>query len=384
MVIAFFSNFLNHHLKLVADELYRTQGIDFIFVETTPMYDWMKNSGYTDFSKEKYVLRAWESYEAKTHAIELAKTSDVALFGGPEVLEYEITRARITNKLSFNVSERWLKKGFINIFSPRLLKYLWYYFTLFRKKPCYKLCASAYAAEDQYNLLTFKNRCYKWGYFTRVDHIDIDANKDLSYAANDKCYLMWCSRFLKWKHPEIPVKLAVRLKAKGYNFIIDMFGSGKELSSIQELTQKSGVNDVIRFCGNMPNDELLEQMRKHDVFLFTSDRNEGWGAVLNEAMANGCAAVGSDKIGAVPFLIKDGVNGCIFQSQNIDSLQNKVEYLLNNPLERKRLAYNAYITIKNIWSPENAAQSLLILIRDLMNGTDTSLLDGPCSKALPL
>ena len=42
MIIAYFSNFLNHHQKLVADELASTEGIDYIFVETVPMYDWLK------------------------------------------------------------------------------------------------------------------------------------------------------------------------------------------------------------------------------------------------------------------------------------------------------------------------------------------------------
>ena len=46
MIIAYFSNFLNHHQKLVADELASTEGIDYIFVETVPMYDWLKKGGY--------------------------------------------------------------------------------------------------------------------------------------------------------------------------------------------------------------------------------------------------------------------------------------------------------------------------------------------------
>lgn len=90
MIIAYFSNFLNHHQKLVADELASTEGIDYIFVETVPMYDWLKKGGYTDYSQVSYVLRAWENEENRQKAIELAKTADVALFGGPEVLYLEV------------------------------------------------------------------------------------------------------------------------------------------------------------------------------------------------------------------------------------------------------------------------------------------------------
>ena len=60
-------------------------------------------------------------------------------------------------------------------------------------------------------------------------------------------------------------------------------------------------------------------MRKHEIFLFTSDRNEGWGAVSNESMSNGCILVGSDGIGSIPFLVEDGVSGITFKRANTDS-----------------------------------------------------------------
>ena len=73
-------------------------------------------------------------------------------------------------------------------------------------------------------------------------------------------------------------------------------------------------------------------MRNHDIFIFTSDRQEGWGAVLNEAMDSGSTVVASDAIGSSPFLIKDGQNGFLFKSENHKSLYQKVAYLIDNPL----------------------------------------------------
>ena len=380
MQIVFYTNFINHHQVLVADELYQLSGGQYRFVETMPMFDWLKSGGYDDFSSRPYVLQAWKDDVSKKKAEELCINADVAIYGA-DSLEYQIMRAK-TGKLSFEVSERWLKKGILNLLSPRLLRNMWYYHTLFRKKPVYKLCSSAYAAGDQYKMFSFKDRCYKWGYFTRVDDYDIEASLDNRQATEFR--LMWCARFLKLKHPEMAIRLAARLKAKGYAFTLDMYGSGVELERMQLLARQLDVTDVVRFCGNLPNDQILEQMRCHDIFLFTSDRNEGWGAVANEAMSNGCVLVGSDAIGSVPFLVKDGENGCVFKSCDLDSLMNKVEYLLNNRTEIRRLAVNGYLTMKTVWSPENAARNLMTLIDDLRNGRDTSVADGPCSKALPL
>lgn len=380
MTIVFVSNFINHHQSLWSDELFKVLLGHYYFVETQKMYDWLKSGGYDDFSSRPYVLQAWKDDVSKKKAEELCVNADVAIFGA-DSLDYQIMRAK-TGKLSFEVSERWLKKGILNLLSPRLLRNMWYYHTLFRKKPVYKLCSSAYAAGDQYKMFSYKDRCYKWGYFTRVDDYDIEASLDDRQAA--EFHLMWCARFLKWKHPEMAIKLAARLKAKGYTFTLDMYGSGVELERMQLLARQLDVTDVVRFCGNLPNDQILEQMRCHDIFLFTSDRNEGWGAVANEAMSNGCVLVGSNAIGSVPFLVKDGENGCVFKSCDLDSLMNKVEYLLNNRTEIRRLAVNGYLTMKTVWSPENAARNLMTLIDDLRNGRDTSVADGPCSKALPL
>ena len=204
---------------------------------------------------------------------------------------------------------------------------------------------------------------------------------------------MWCARYLKWKHPELPVLMAQRLKAKGYQFRLDMYGSGEYENRTKSLVEKLNVADVVTFVGSKPNEELLQDMRKHDIFIFTSDRNEGWGAVANESMANGCALVASDVIGSSPYLIKDGENGLMFRSPKtascfdnpdktaLDALCEKVEWLLDNPSKMSAIRMNAIRQMRDLWNPHVAAVRLLELIERLKSGKDTIFLDGPCSKA---
>lgn len=168
-----------------------------------------------------------------------------------------------------------------------------------------------------------------------------------------------------------------------YKFIIDMYGSGEELEPTKELAGKLDVMDVVRFQGNLPNDEILQQMRHHHIFLFTSDRNEGWGAVLNESMSNGCAVVASNMIGSVPFLIEDGINGLIFKSEDLGSLETKVASLLDNVDYRRTIAWNSIKTMREVWSPKNAATNFLKLCEAIENGRrlDSVIDKGPCSMA---
>lgn len=385
MTIVYYSNFINHHQVNVSDELYKLTDKKYTFVELCPIYDWLLKGGYSDLSSRPYVLQAWKSKENYEKALKLLYEADVALFGGPETLKFEVLRAK-TGKLTFDVSERWLKRGWVNMASPRLIRFFWHYYTTFAHQNVYKLCSSAFACRDLYRLHSFKDKCYKWGYFTKVEDFPLETLNKLDVSSGEITpHIMWCSRFLRWKHPELPVILAKRLKDSGYNFRLDMFGSGEELERAEKLVTELMVEDMVSFCGNKPNDEILEQMRKHEIFLFTSDKNEGWGAVLNESMANGCAVVASNFIGSVPFLIEDGVNGCIFKSENIDDLTMKVRFLLDTPSKRIEIARNAIGTMRTIWSPENAARQFLSLASALQNGDNDSIpVSGPCSKADPI
>ena len=383
MTIVFYTNFINHHQMPLADELYNLTDGNYYFVETEPIYEWLKAGGYSDFSSKPYVVQAWKSSADAARADELLKIADVVLFNPTEGLKYGVAAAKM-GKLCFEISERWLKRGVVNVLSPRLLKNMWCYHTLFKYKSVYKLCSSAFAASDQYKLQSYKNRCFKWGYFTKVDEnsVFVTLNSDVTNTENTP--IMWCARFLKLKHPELPIKMASRLKTKGYKFTLNMYGSGDELENSIALVKELNVGDVVKFYGNLPNEQILETMRRHEIFLFTSDKNEGWGAVVNESMINGCVPVGSNKIGSIPYLLKDGENGCIFKSEDLNSLTEKVEWLLNNPNERMRMRVNACNTMRNLWSPANAAKSFIQLIDDLQNGRDVSIKEGPCSKALPL
>lgn len=192
---------------------------------------------------------------------------------------------------------------------------------------------------------------------------------------------MWCARFIGWKHPELAVECVKRLKADGYDLQLDMYGDGIMRHGLEKEVERLGLADVVKFHGNVPNEEIQKSMRESDIFLFTSDCQEGWGAVANEAMAAGCCLIASDRLGAAPYLIRDGINGYMFRDRDADSLYKIVKHIIDNPEERIKLSKQAREDMVNIWSPRHAVESLLLLIEDLQKGKESSILVGPCSKA---
>jgi glycosyltransferase involved in cell wall biosynthesis len=312
------------------------------------------------------MLRAEREKYAK-----LILDADVVVVGSaPE----ELIRERIRQgKLIFRYSERPLKRGLeLNKYPVRFIK--WNLRSPFWK-PIYMLCASAYTAGDYAKFGLFRNRCYKWGYFPETIQYD-DLGKLIDRKEENS--LIWVARYIDWKHPELAIEVVKRLKADGYKFTIRMIGNGELLEATQMLVQEKGLEQEIQILGAMKPEEVRRYMEQSQIHIFTSDKQEGWGAVLNEAMNSGCAPVANRQIGAAPFLIRDGENGFLYDS--VDELYEKVKFLLDNRQERERMAANAYHTIIDEWNAETAAEKFLKLAEAILNGEKSPELfaDGVC------
>ncbi len=378
MKITFFSNFLNHHQLPLCRELYKLCDGDFRFVACTPINSERLSLGYEDMNAQPFVIRVYEGGEQLSEAIKWCMESDVAIHGSAWE---KFARLRIEAELPiFRYSERIFKKGLIHAFSPCAVGSIYLKHTKYRKKPVYMLCASAFTAKDFALFGAYKNKAYRWGYFPEVKQYEnIEKITEWKHPAS----ILWVARLIEWKHPELPVILATRLKAEGYRFNIDIIGNGKMEEDIRRMIKDSGVEDCVHMLGSMPPEKVREHMEQSEIFLFTSDRNEGWGAVLNESMNSACAVVASHAIGSVPFLIKDGENGLIYKDGDVDSLYSKVKFLLDNSSERKRIGISAYNTLTKQWNAENAAKRFIdlagaVILED--NAPDI-FADGVCSRA---
>ena len=242
----------------------------------------------------------------------------------------------------------------------------------------YLLCASAYTASDYALHGAFIGKSYRWGYFPETKEYDIYQLN----ARKNPTKLLWCGRFLDWKHPEVALAIAKRLKEKGYSFELKLIGNGPMEAELKQRVLEDGLSACVRFLGVMSTDAVREQMESAGIYLFTSDFHEGWGAVLNEAMNSGCAVVSSHAIGSVPFLIKHGENGLIYHNGNTDELYGQIKSLLDHPEQQRQLGVNAYQTIHQMWNAKNAAQRLLALVEQIqLRGQCDLYEEGPCSRA---
>lgn len=379
--LVFVSNFMNHHQKAMAEEFRRIYGSDYVFIAFTPFDSDRRTIGYRDMNQESFVLRAYESPEAMSEAMKIIDEAECVIIGALPVSV--VSRRLQSGKITFMYSERFMK-GPLWKDAVRFVKYCIYSGGRSQAKDprskFYLLCAGAFAAWDYNTCGLFRNKAYRWGYFPEPRKYD---DIDGLISRKKKASILWAGRFLDWKHPDLAVSLAANLRDMNLDFSMKIIGSGVMQEKLAGMIESLGLSDIVELTGAIPTEELRAEMENSQIFLFTSDRGEGWGAVLNESMNSGCAVVAGEKIGAVPYLIKDGHNGLIFRDRDIDDLTAKVAGLLRNPERADELGRNAYETMTGIWSPRNAAERFVSLSEALSQSEGSVSLweDGPCSVA---
>lgn len=379
MKVTFFSNFLNHHQLPFCVAMDKLTNHNFTFVATAQIPKERLQMGYADINeKYPFALTTYGDREKKKKALQLGKESDLVIIGAaPECYIWERVRS---GKLTFKYTERLHKKGLNLKTLPRAIIMGWYRHGQYQKYPVYLLCASAYTAADCAVFGNYIDRTYKWGYFPEVKEHDLEAL--FEKKNHDRVSLLWCGRLIDWKHPEVAVLLAKRLKDAGYHFGLNIIGNGAMQDTLFAMVENLRLQDCVHLLGAMSPENVRQHMESANIYLFTSDFQEGWGAVLNEAMNSGCAVVANHAIGSVPFLMQNGQNGMIYPNGDLDRLFACVEQLINDPDQRKKMGKQAYLTLRNMWNAEVAAERLLKLVEQIEKHGSCELFEsGPCSRA---
>lgn len=376
MNIIFISNYFNHHQKELSEALYRLTGHSYTFVSTTEMRDERKKLGYGQTSSPQYVVDVFHNPEKEKYVQKIMLSSNVTIIGSCDNKNFKSISKKLP--LVFRYSERPLKQGIQPMkYIPRFIKW---HLDNPRKAPIYLLCASAYTSADYARFGLFRKRAYKWGYFPETKRYE---DIDTLILRKNKKRILWCGRFLDWKHPLDAIMVAKMLKYNNYQFTLDFIGAGPMEQAMKNAVDEHDLSDCVHFLGTMPPAEVRKEMEKAGICLLTSDKNEGWGAVLNEAMNSACAVVASHAIGASPFLLKQEVNGNIYASGDVQELYYHVSNLLENQEKQELYGKLAYETIVDEWNAEIAAKRLITLSQHIIDGEKFPILykTGPCSPA---
>lgn len=356
----------------------------------------------------------WVIYPDDPETREWLESADVLISGERDVKLF--TRRSQKGLQNYYMSERWFKPpwGILRLLSPKYFFMAWRMAGLVKRGKVIYLPTGVYAAQDMARLVGFscgkllclfrvprinileRNPLGKlatkpelpknvlmllWGYF--VDASQSSCRDEMGRQKNGILKILWVGRMLNLKRVDTIVQVVKLLLDEGKHISLTLVGLGPEEEALRRLAggylresaldKNSSANmtvhesfstDGIAFYPSVPIHEVRAFMRMSDVYVLASNGYEGWGAVVNEAMAEGCCVVGTHEAGSSSTMIEDGVNGLLFHSGDVQALAGHLRSLMD-PSHRTRLAEAGQRTVQNVWSAGYAARELVGLAQDM-------------------
>lgn len=373
MRIAYFSSVLNHHQIEFCDNMYHIHGDNFVFVSTMDIEQQRIALGYKLYTRP-YNLLMHISDENKQKAKELFLDADVVILG--VFLEEWLQERLKSGKITFLHKERLFKQKPSPYWWTRSLLFVMREYWPHRNKPFYMLAASAYSLADYRSLGFFVGKTFSWGYFPPFREL---SDQQLStQKQGEKLRLFWAGRTLEWKKPQYAIYAADHLRKSGIDFHLDLAGNGPLDNQLQKMVDDMKLHDWVTLCGALPPDRVREYMERANVFLFTSNREEGFGAVLTEAMNSACAVVASETSGGTNLLITDQYNGLVYHHDSLEELLHLLDYLCQHRERMNEIGRNAYTTIRNVQNASVAAERFSAVVQAIYDETEIpQYSDGP-------
>jgi glycosyltransferase involved in cell wall biosynthesis len=110
------------------------------------------------------------------------------------------------------------------------------------------------------------------------------------------------------KRVDLAIEAVAACARRGMDVELEIAGDGTERGALEALARDLGVEERVRFLGDVPYDAVPALYGAAHGFLFPT-ASDIWGLVLVEAMAAGKACVASVHAGATRDLVTDGVTG---------------------------------------------------------------------------
>jgi len=312
---------ISPHQVPLAAELVRHLGAEhYRYVYQRDQEQERKGLGWSD-QREPWMLRRDEPA-----AQDWLSRAPVLMSG---IRDVELFKARSAAGLkTIYCAERWFKPipilgeriyldGRMRMLSPRYRAMARAILDLYRSDLNFHLYPmGVHAARDFAGLLGGRIRSVERRMGGRIDGVGFDAGRMRLFgyavaptrnvasfhdAQENVLRILWVGRMLKWKHLDVILKAASETSRTGVNVVFDIYGAGSERASLVEVAcalQRKGACLRVQFHDSIPESEVRNRMREHDVYVLGSDAREGWGAVVSEANEERMCVFGTHEAGS--------------------------------------------------------------------------------------
>lgn len=176
--------------------------------------------------------------------------------------------------------------------------------------------------------------------------------------------IIYASRVKEYKGILELIEVVNTINRDNLNSIhLDIFGDN-QLNDENRLKFSSYLNNNVNYHGIIPTEELQQKIREYELFcLPTKYYAEGTSGALVEALIAGTPCLVSS-YSQVNTLIKDRVNGYVFEIDNKKDLLTKLIYIMNHKNELQGISKAAQESAKKYTYSYNRSDFLKVMVGD--------------------
>ena len=184
--------------------------------------------------------------------------------------------------------------------------------------------------------------------------VDFDNFKDiLPVRENNKDFkILFIGSVTDRKKPHLIVEAINNLNSKDVKlYVVGPTPNESYLSKLKELVNKYELEEQVVFAGSVDRESVMEYYSQSNLMILPSV-SEGLARVIFESQATGCPVLVTDVPGMRDIVI-DGQTGYVFESNNLESLTNKVQEIKTNYKDAIHVGKNAKDFILSNYSADN-------------------------------
>jgi glycosyltransferase involved in cell wall biosynthesis len=126
------------------------------------------------------------------------------------------------------------------------------------------------------------------------------------------------SRLVSYKRVDVAIDAFGRIASQRPDWDLVILGEGPDRSALQNRVPQ-GLRSRVKFTGFVGRQEVVTAVYQASHILVHPSAFEPWALVINEAAAARLAIVSSDGVGASAELVRDGVNGSVVPTGDVDA-----------------------------------------------------------------
>ena len=170
--------------------------------------------------------------------------------------------------------------------------------------------------------------------------------------SKDKFNILFIGSVTDRKKPHMIIEAIQRINDKSYHLsIVGPAPNEKYFKELKDLIDKSDIQNQVSLIGPVDRESVKDYYSSSNLMILPSI-SEGLARVIFESQVAMCPVLVTDAPGMSDIVI-DGQTGYVFESNNLDSLSLKIEYINNNYDEASLVAKNAKGFILSNYSEDN-------------------------------